>query len=82
MAILNQLITPEEFARLGQEEQEIIKSFVTAGGSVAELFDDAKVPVTEVDNPRFLRKFGPQLKEALANTPGLEEAKAKLIKRY
>ena len=82
MAILNQLISPEEFARLGQEEQQIIKSYVTAGGSVAEALGDAKVSVADIDNPRFLRKYAPQLKEALTNIPGLEEAKAKLTRRY
>jgi hypothetical protein len=55
MAILNQLIRPEEFARLPQEDQEIIKTFVNAGGAVAEALDSANARVTDIDNPRFIR---------------------------
>jgi hypothetical protein len=82
MAILNQLIRPEEFARLPQEDQEIIKTFVNAGGAVAEALDSANARVTDIDNPRFIRKFSPQLKDTIAKVEGLDEAKAKLMRRF
>jgi hypothetical protein len=82
MAILNQLIRPEEFARLPQDEQEIIKAFVTAGGAVAESFDAGNVRVSDVDSPRTLRPIAPQLKEVLARVEGLQEAKAKMLGKY
>jgi hypothetical protein len=66
MAILSQLISPEEFARLDAETRERINAFVKAGGAVAEIYDSAKVPAQLADSARFQRLHAAELRFARA----------------
>jgi hypothetical protein len=66
MAIMSQLISPEEFARLDPEVRERVNAFARAGGMVAELFDHAKVPAHLADSRRFQRMHDATLRSARA----------------
>jgi len=79
MAIMSQLFTPEEFQRLDAETQKRITAMVNAGGAVAEILDDAKVPPERVEDARFQRQHGKEIREGLKQVKDFEETRRSLL---
>jgi hypothetical protein len=78
VAIISQLITPEEFARLDPETRDRINAFAKAGGAVAEVLDANKIPPHLVDSARVQRLYGAELRSARAD---VEKVVAEMTRR-